>query len=144
VVVQGSAKPMALTHLDDLLAVPGFTLDTVARLRQYAIVLPARSAVNVNTAAPEVIAAVIENYSVSEANALVVRRKQAPFINIGNFNAMLGGRNPVSGAAGVRSDYFLVLSRVRLDRAALDAEALVWRMPAGGPSGTVLQWVRQN
>jgi general secretion pathway protein K len=139
-VAQSSAKPMALTQLDDLLAVPGFTLDMVARLRQYAIVLPARTAVNVNTAPPEVIAAVIENYSVSEANALVVRRKQAPFNNIGNFTGMLGGRSPVEGAAAVRSDYFLVLSRIRLDRAALDAEALVWR----GPSGTVLQWVRQN
>jgi len=146
-VVQSTAKPMALTQLDDLLAVPGFTLDMVARLREYAIVLPVRTSVNVNTAPPEVIAAVIENYSVSEANALVVRRKQAPFQDISYFNAMLGSeRTTVNGAAAVRSDYFLVLSRVRLDRAALDAEALIARVAVvpGGPSGATVLWVRQN
>ena len=45
-------------------------------------------------------------------------------------------------AAGVKSDYFLVHSRIRLDRAALDAEALINR-PAG-QTKTTLEWVRQN
>jgi general secretion pathway protein K len=47
-------------------------------------------------------------------------------------------------ALAVRSDWFLVDSRIRLDRAALDAEALIHRYPtliAGG--GTKVEWIRQ-
>jgi general secretion pathway protein K len=142
--VQSSAKPMALIQLDDLLAVPGFTLEVVERLRKYVIVIQQATPVNVNTAAPEVIAALAPNYSVSEANGLVARRKQGAFRSVREYEAALGGATPVANAAAVRSDYFLVLSRVRLDRAALDAEALVWRKAATAPGGTSLVWVRQN
>ena len=142
--VQSSAKPMALIQLDDLLAVPGFTLEVVERLRKYVIVIQQVTPVNVNTAAPEVIAALAPNYSVSEANGLVARRKQGAFRYVADFEAAIAPAKAVDNAAAVRSDYFLVLSRVRLDRAALDAEALVWRKAATAPGGTSLVWVRQN
>lgn len=142
-VVQGSAKPIGLTQLDDLLAVPGFTLDMVNKLRPHAIVLPATTPVNVNTASAEVIAALIPNFSVSEANALVARRKQAYFREMSYFNAALGDRKPVDKAADVKSEYFLVLSRIRLDRAALDAEALINRKLGAGNETTLIS-VRQN
>ena len=142
--VQSTAKPMALIQLDDLLAVPGFTLEGVERLRKYVIVIQQVTPVNVNTAAPEVIAALAPNYSVSEANGLVARRKQGAFRYLADFAAAIAPAKAVDNAAAVRSDYFLVLSRVRLDRAALDAEALVWRKAATAPGGTSLVWVRQN
>ena len=143
VVQQGGAKPLALTQLDDLLAVPGFTLELVGKLRQHATVLPTSTAVNVNTAPAEVIAAVVPNFSVSEAVSLVARRKTAHFRTKAEFAAALGDRTPVEGAFDVKSEYFLVLSRVRLDRAALDAEALINRKLAQG-TPTSLVWVRQN
>jgi general secretion pathway protein K len=45
----------------------------------------------------------------------------------------------------VRSSWFIVQSRIRLDRAALNAESLIQRNPAvtiGG--GTQVVWTRQN
>jgi general secretion pathway protein K len=136
--------PVRLTQLDDLLTIPGYTVEVVEKLREYVIVLPQRTAVNINTAAPEVLGAVIKDFSLAEANALVARRKTAPWRDTGQFTTELGGKEPVSTEAiAVQSNYFLVRSRVRLDRAALNAEALISRS-SDGRKLTTLVWVRQN
>jgi general secretion pathway protein K len=141
--VQGT--PMRFLQVDDLLSVPGFTPEMVERLRPFVIVLPDKTPVNVNTAAPEVLAAMLNGMSVSEANALVVRRKQAPWISIAMFDAQLSGKAAVApDSLATRSDWYLINSRIRLDRAALDAESLIQRQPlvaSGG--GTRVVWIRQ-
>lgn len=137
--------PMRLLQVDDLLAVPGFTPAMVERLRPFVIVLPEVTPVNVNTAPAEVLAAVA-NVSMSAANTLIVRRKQAPWADKANFDTEVGSQTAgmAPNSADVKSQWFLVDSRIRLDRAALDAEALVHRplnmMASGGPS---VAWVRQ-
>jgi general secretion pathway protein K len=140
-----AGSPMKFLAVDDLLTVPGFTPVMVERLRPFVIVLPDVAPVNVNTAPAEVLAALMPNMSVSEANSLVVRRQRAAWRDMNYFQAEIGAGRPITpGAAGVRSDWFLVNSRIRLDRAALDAEALVHRFPtliAGG--GTQVVWIRQ-
>jgi general secretion pathway protein K len=140
--------PMPVLQVDDLLAVPGMTTAALDKLRPFLIVLPEPTKVNVNTAAPEVLAALVENMSLSEANALVVRRKQAPWTDIAYFIAGLAPDRKVEpDTADVVSEYFLVHSRVRLDRAALDAESLIHRQLGGmgiGAAGTKVVWIRQN
>jgi len=145
-VVQRTSSPIALTQLDDLLAIQGYTPAIVEKLRQFAIVLPADAqTVNVNTAPAEVIAALMDNYSVSQANALIERRKQAYYRQKSDFTGQLfGGTPPEDKLYDVKSEYFLVLSRVRLDRAALDAEALVNRKLDDQTFKTTTVWVRQN
>ena len=138
-----SGMPIALTRLEDLLAIPGYTLEIVNKLRDYVIVLPEHTKVNVNTAPAEVIAALVEGYSVSEANALVARRKQAYYRQLSDFTQQLYDKKAIDGTYAVTSEYFLVLSRVRLDRAALDAEALVNRK-LDDQVRTTTVWVRQN
>jgi general secretion pathway protein K len=144
-----TGKPISLLQVDDLLAVPGFTPEMIERLRPFVIVLPVgKTKVNVNTALPEVLAALFTNMSVSEANSLVVQRKQAPWKNGGDFTTALKGREAaVPEGWDVTSEWFLVDSRIRLDRAALDAQALI-RRPAvgniGGMGGTKVVWIRQN
>jgi general secretion pathway protein K len=52
----------------------------------------------------------------------------------------------VADSVSVKSDWFLVNSRIRLDRAALNAQALVQRSsanPIGGGAVKVV-WVRQD
>jgi general secretion pathway protein K len=115
----------------------------VEALREFVIVLPEVTPVNVNTAPPEVLAAVIEAFSMAEANALVARRNSASWRDLSYFHTDLHGKQEVANAVTVQSSYFLVRSRVRLDRAALDAEALINR-GADGRKVTTLVWVRQN
>ncbi|MDQ1814774.1 type II secretion system minor pseudopilin GspK [Massilia sp. CCM 9210] len=141
--VSAGTAPIGLTQLDDLLAIPGYTLATVNRLREFAIVLPEQTKVNANTAPAEVLAAIVEGYSVSEGAALVTRRKQAYFLDDARFREQLYGKDPVKNTYSFKSEYFLVKSRIRLDRAALDAEALVQRRLDDRVQTTTV-WVRQN
>ena len=142
-----NGKPISLLQVDDLLAVPGVTQDIIERLRPFVIVLPSGNTlttVNVNTAPPELLAALVSNMSVSEANTLVAQRKQAPWKNDGDFKTALGNRVVTAAtSAAVTSEWFLVDSRIRLDRAALDAQALIHR-PASGITPTKVVWIRQN
>ena len=139
-------SPMRFLQVDDLLSVPGFTPVMVEQLRPFVTVLPKRTRVNVNTAPPEVLAAAIEGMSVSEANALVLRRQQAEWRNMGNFTTALQGRQVAENLGelvDVKSDWFLVNSRIRLDRAALDAESLIERSSPVQGGGVKVWWIRQ-
>jgi general secretion pathway protein K len=141
--VQGGTEPMELMRAEDLLAVAGFTPQAIERMRDVVIVLPTQTAVNVNTAPVELLAALPENYSMAEAAALAYQRKQAYFTTKSDFTSKLYGKQVSAKVQiDVRSDYFLVLSRVRLDRANLDAQALIQR-ENGVNYKTDLVWIRQ-
>jgi general secretion pathway protein K len=145
---EGIGTPIKFLEVEDLLAVKGFTPEMLERLRPYVIVLPQRTPVNVNTASPEVLAAVIPNYSLSEANALLARRRNVPWDDIGKFKQEIN-RPTLGDEVSVKSDWFLVNSRIRLERAALNAQALIQRStssPLGGGigGGVKVVWVRQN
>lgn len=144
---EGIGTPIKFMEVDDLLAVKGFTPEMVERLRPFVIVLPRRTPVNVNTASAEVLAAVIPQFSLSEANALLARRRNVPWSEISMFTNELGAnRTPVPDSVDVKSNWFIVNSRIRLERAALNAQSLVQRddntLGAGG--GVKVVWVRQN
>ena len=146
VVRTGLGTPMKFLEVEDLLAVRGFTPEMLEKLRPYVIVLPERTPVNVNTAPAEVLAAVIPNFSLSEAKSLLARRRNVPWDDIAKFQTDISGRTPVADSVSVKSDWFLVNSRIRLDRAALNAQALVQRSsanPIGGGAVKVV-WVRQD
>ena len=143
-----SGAPMRLERVDDLLMVPGLKPESVERLRPFVIVLPSSNTdVNVNTASPEVLAAVLPGSSMSEANSLIAQRQRTPWIDVPNFKlTWKGGVEGVEPRITAKSTYFLVQSRIRLDRAALDAESLV---QVGGsnlinPGSVNVIWTRQN
>lgn len=141
----GRGEPMDMQRVEDLLAVSGFTPQAIEKLRDFVIVLPERTSVNANTAPAEVLSAVVENLSLSEAESMVNARKRASYNDIGNFTGQLGGRKVATGVkVDVRSDYFLVLSQVKLDRATLDTQALIHREPAIGNYRTTVLWIRDN
>lgn len=143
--VARTSSTMKLVQMEDLLAVPGFTPAMVEKLRPFVIVLPAgQTKINVNTAPPEVLAALVPTYSVMQANSLVEQRKRAPFQNIGMFAGQVNMAN-ASDFADVKSDWFLVRSRIRLDRATLNAEALVSRTGTNQLfTNPEVKWIRQN
>ena len=140
-----TGAPLKIMQVDDLLAVQGITPAIVERLRPFVTVLPETTPVNVNTAPAEVLAAVVPDMSVSEANTLIVRRKQAAWRGVNYFKTEVGqNRDILESAVAVKSDWFLVDSHIRLDRAALDAQALIQRagnlLAGGGPK---VRWIRQ-
>ena len=121
----GGAQPLGFVQVDDLLSVPGFTPQMIEQLRDYVTVLPTQSAVNVNTASPQLLAALVENVSVSEATTWTRKRD---FRTLSDFTNLLPKQQAPDGVSiAVKSGYFFVVSHVLLDRAELDAEALIQR-----------------
>lgn len=135
-----SAEPLGLTQRDDLLAVPGFTPQILAKLKDFVVILPTATPVNVNTAPPEVLSAIIPTLTLGEANNLVARRTY--FNNVTDFTSKLGAQStPVAGnMLDVKTSYFLVNGKVRLSRAALDVQSLIQRTG----TNTAIIWTRQN
>jgi general secretion pathway protein K len=140
----GLGTPIKFLEVEDLLAVRGLTPEMLEKLRPFVIVLPERTPINVNTASAEVLAAVIPNYSLSEAKSLLARRRNVPWDDIAKFQTEISGRTPLADSISVKSDWFLVNSHITLDRAALNAQSLMQRSanPIGG--GVKIVWVRQN
>jgi general secretion pathway protein K len=138
----GTARPMPLVFVEDLLAVPGFNPEMLATLREFVIFLPRVTPVNANTASAEVLAARIDTLSVSDATLLVAARKTAAFRDIGDVSQRLSGRGgDLSGSnLAVATGYFLVNGKVRMSRAGLEVQALIER----SGQNTKLIWVREN
>lgn len=122
-------QPMTLDHVDDLLAVPGFTPQMIDRLKDFVTFLPRATQVNVNTAPAEVLAARIGALSLADANSLVESRNAASFRDIPDFSNRLPGRTlslPATDAS-VTTNFFLVNGKVRISRAKLEVQALIER-----------------
>lgn len=141
-----AAQPLTLLQLDDVLAVPGFTGEALAALRNFVVVLPHATAVNVNTAPAEVLAARIDALSLSDAAALVSSRNSAYFRDIGDFKQRLPGKtiNETAKDIAVTTNFFMVYGTVTLNRASLEMQALVERSSSGNNISTKVIWVRDN
>ena len=143
-VVPSGPPMLPMTQVEDLLAVPGFTPEAVEKLRNLVIFLPqSGSKVNINTAPAEVLTAVIENSSASDAAYIIAQRTTASFRQ-GDMGMRLEQMTTVGGSnLDTRSNYFLVNGRVKLDRAALQIQALISRTAGPQPKTQVI-WTREN
>ena len=115
----------------------------VARIRAFATVLPQRTPVNVNTASPEVLAAVVEGMEIAEAMVLVQEARSNPFRNVADFSARLPRKALVQGIGevSVESRYFRVLGRAVLGKADIRLDALLQRQGSAWPS---IVWQRTS
>lgn len=129
---QPRMQPIPLAHVDDLLAVPGFTPPMIDILKNHVIFLPRATPVNVNTAPAEVLAARIAALSLSDATTLVESRNSASFRDLADFANRLPDKHLSLSAidASVTTNYFLVNGKVRMSRAALEVQALIERSGA--------------
>ena len=125
----------ALTTVDGLARVKGFDAETLERLRPFVTALPIATPVNVNTAPPEVLAAVVGDLPLDQARALADDRKGRPFKDVADFRARLPqGIAQVNDAVlAVASRYFLVAGHARFGRARVGYAALLERDATAWP-----------
>ena len=82
--------------------------------------------------------------SAADAAALVASRKNSSFKDVPDFIARMPKALSVpAGDISVSSEFFLVNGKVRMNRAALEAQALIKRENAA-PYGTAVIWIREN
>jgi len=124
-----------LVDVAELALIPGFDQAVRARLRPFISALPRFTALNVNTASPEVLAAVIEGLDIDAARELVAQRGRAYFRNRAEFAARL----PVGSLAGgndvaTSSEFFRAGIRVTIGGAQARGVALLVRENSGWPA----------
>jgi general secretion pathway protein K len=111
----------------------GIDADTIKRIEPWVDVLPDPQAkVNVNTASAEVIAAVVEDMSLGNAQRLVQERQRTPLKDLGSpttasyFPPNL--KRPLDQVLSVSTNFFIVQGRLRLEERVLEERSLVQRL----------------
>lgn len=125
----------ALTDVAELALVRGFDAGVRARLRPFVAALPRSTSLNVNTASPEVLAAVIGELDLDAARALAAKRDRAYFRNLADFLLQLPPGAVVDGNdVTTVSQYFVASVRVTIGDAQAGGSALLARESAGWPT----------
>ena len=127
----GLAANAPVRRVSELLAVRGADPGSLARLLPFVSALDAPASVNVNTAPPEVLAAVVVGLDVTGAATLIASRAQTPFANIADFRGRLPRPDLVVDETliDVRSDWFEVSIEARQGDTLARARALLKRAP---------------
>lgn len=124
----GSDAPLMPQQMEQL-AWLGLPTATAGLLAPYVTVLPERTPVNLNTAAPEVLQAAIEGLDRAGAETLANARETRPFRSLEDVRALLPGQAPLSPTdVSVGSSYFEVQGRLRLDDTVVQEHSLVHRL----------------
>jgi general secretion pathway protein K len=132
------AADRPLASVDELIRVKGMDESTLALLRPFVAALPQGSRVNVNTASPEMLAALVPGLTLDEAHAMVAQRARIWYRDLTDFGrALPQGLSLDSGGAAVSSVYFMVRARTRRERLSIGSRALLRRDGARLP---VILW----
>ena len=125
-----------LADMGELLRVRGCDAAALARLRRVATVLPRRTPINVNFAAPEVLVALVNGLTLAEAVVLTGGKSTAPIRDRQAFRARLPRRDLQvdEQAYSVDSQFFLVQGRSKIGKADVRMEALLQREKGSLPA----------
>jgi len=125
VTVDAPLPPQRLDQLGWL----GLSSTTLERLRPYATVLPVATPVNLNTASELVLQAVVPGLDAASARQGVQRRNAKPWMTLQEAAEALGmaGRTLDERQHSVRSRYFEIHGRMRLEQTVQQERALVER-----------------
>jgi len=117
-----------LVSTSELRLVKGYSADVIALLEPYITALPEPTALNVNTASPVVLQALHADLSTSDAEQIIEARGDAGFTELESFlalDALAGLKLDVD--VGIQSDWFRVLTDVRIGRGQARLESRLYR-----------------
>jgi len=134
------AANQPFTSVEELRLVKGFDAKAVLALAPFVTVLPAgaRTAINVNTAPPEVLAA-LANRDLEWAQREVEQRTETPFQNTSDFTKLLqpppGQPAAQTAPVDVKTNFFLITLETSIGRHQRRTVALMQR------AGQVTNWL---
>ncbi|HMG60337.1 MAG TPA: type II secretion system minor pseudopilin GspK [Burkholderiales bacterium] len=122
-------RPMA--SIDELRLIRGFDAKTVAALLPYVTVLPVTTNdINVNTASPVVLAALVQGLDLPTAQRIAEERASTPYKTPDDFKSKLQGLTPPTAGVVFKTDFFLVTLDTSIGRHERRSEALLQRLPS--------------
>ena len=130
-----------LTEIGNLSRVQGFTEENITRLKQYCVVLPEKTTVNINTVSPELLGLMLPELSEFEIQTIIATRNVQPIESIAAINKQLEQKKITlsENEFSVGSRYFLVTSQTQFGKSTIKLEALLKRDGGGWPQ---LIWKR--
>lgn len=121
------AAPLPPQQLADLVWL-GLDAATLERLAGVVVLLPVATPVNLNTASREVLAGVVSGLDLGSADRLVQARVRTPLRSVAEAVAIVGaGPKLQERDVDVKSAYFEVQGRLRLENRVLESRSLVER-----------------
>ncbi len=129
---QAANRP--LSRVNELLRVKGFDRNVFSVLLPFVTALPSKTPINVNTAPPEVLAALVDGLVLDDAYSLVAKRERTYYRNIQDFQQALPYGLSLPGGLSVSSQYFLVRASIRHERLSLGSQALYRREGQASPT----------
>lgn len=123
-------RPMA--SVSELQLVRGVTADIYHQLAPFVSALPARTAINVNTAPAPVLMALAEQISADDAKALIEAREENGYASVQAFlqQPALAGRDVKPEGLSVATDYFLLDAAAQFGRGHTRLYSVLHRGPA--------------
>lgn len=120
-----SLRPQRVRQLNWL----GVKASTISKLQPYISLLPNPTPVNLNTASPEVLYAVIPNIDMSTARQIVKIRETQPFQDLRQATDLLKLGNNIldSKIHSVGTNYFYVIGRMRIEETTIEEVSLISR-----------------
>ncbi len=134
----GLAANAPVVRVAELASVKGVAPQALAAVAPFLAALPAGTPLNVNTAPPEILAAVVDKLDAERSAALVASRTQKPYTTVAEFRARLpdGATLADDRALSVNSEFFYVTVEAKQGTTLARARALVRR--SGGRWPTIV------
>lgn len=107
-----------MTSISELNLVKGMNPKLFNLLKPYIVALPVQTAINVQTASPEVLASLSESLTLSGAKIVATNRKDKPFLDPQQFadlDVIKNQQIPKDKIVAV-SDYFIVETKVEIEK----------------------------
>jgi general secretion pathway protein K len=122
------ALPLAPQELDQLTWL-GLSPRSLASLRPYITLLPVRTPVNLNTAAPEVIYACVDAFEMADASRFVRARELSHLTTLSEASKIAGtaGARFTEAEHGVASRFFEVRGILQVEQTLVQEQSLVQR-----------------
>jgi general secretion pathway protein K len=132
----GLAANRPAVRVAELAGVKGMTPQGLAAVLPFLSALPVGTPVNVNTAAPDVLRAIVDGLEGERLDAFLADRARKPFTTIAEFRARLPDGAALASDLGlsVRSNFFYVTIEARQGTTRSRARALVRRSGEGPPT----------
>lgn len=109
--------------------IKGVTPEVYARLSPFVTALPEPTALNINTASPEVLAAIVPNFDLSRAKELVAQRGKKGFESVAAFKSQVN-RN-IQFPMTLKSSYFLLSVTTTIGSTQLSLYSVIYRNSQG-------------
>jgi len=120
-------SPMASPS--ELVLIKGMSYEDYSTIAPYVTALPERTTVNVNTAPAQVLMAVVDGLTESEAEQIIEERSEDPFNDIGTFmsHTLVQNKTVNQDSIGVASHYFMINAATQFDQGNIMLYSLAFR-----------------